>query len=336
MEGRAARPSGIGASASGPPVFIVGCPRSGTTLLRLMLDCHPDLAIPPESHFIPLLWSVRRRYRSDGRFDAERLARDIMATPRFREWMLPEPAVWRRVRALRRPGFAEVVEAVFLAYADHHGKRRWGDKTPGYSLEMALLGRLFGAARFLHVIRDGRDVALSFLESIGPKTLTEAAAAWAHRVRRGREDGRALGPGRYLEVRYEDLVEDAGAVLRTVCDFIELDFRPDMLRYHERGLRAVPVREHRVHRNLARPPTKGLRDWRRDMSPGDVALIEAVAGRELSAFGYERRYERLPGPARLRGRVGLAATTVSRIGWTVRRRARLTLKPDALPAPRRW
>lgn len=317
------------------PIFLVGCPRSGTTLLRLMLDRHPDLAIPPESHFIPPLWSVRRRYVTDARVDVERLTRDIMGTMRFREWGLEEDAVWRRVRALRDPGFADVIDTVFMAYADRHGKGRWGDKTPGYSLDMPLLARLFPGARFVHIVRDGRDVVLSLSETLFSGDLIQSAQAWAHRVRKGREDGRRLGD-RYVEVRYEELVDDPERVVRSVCDFVGLDYRPDMLRYYESGAESVPHREQRVHRNLARPLTKGLRDWRRDMTPDDLALVEAVLGKALLEFGYEPGFSDVPTAARVRARTGLLARNVSHRVWETWRRAAAIARRDALPPARRW
>lgn len=319
-----------------PPVFVVGCPRSGTTLLRLMLDAHPSLSIPPESHFIPQLWGARRRYITGGRFEADRMVRDLVGTARFREWDLPPDAVRERVRALPHPTFAGVVDAVFAAYAEQQGKRRWGDKTPGYSLEMPLLARLFPHARFVHLIRDGRDVALSFFGVIGPKTMAEAAEVWRHRIEIAQRDGAALGSERYTEVRYEDLVADPEAALAPVCAFLGLEQHPGMLRYSERIDRTIPGSERRIHQNLAKPPTKGLRDWRRDMAPADVETFEAIAGRELARLGYERAVPRLGIGARVRARKALARIAASRTTYKLRRRAFAAVKRGALPPPRRW
>lgn len=306
-------------------------------MLRLMLDAHPDLAIAPESHFIPSVFAVKDRYATHNGLDAERLVGDIMRTTRFRDWKIPEDAVLLRVGALAAPGFADVVDAVFMAYADAQGKSRWGDQTPGYVLDMALLGDLFPDARFIHLLRDGRDVALSLMQvAWGPRRLSEAAEVWAHRVRAGRASGKLLGADRYREVRYEALVDDHEAELRAICPFLELEYRPEMLRYLERGVESIPARERRHHAHEGEPPTRGLRDWRRDMPPEKLALFEAIAGRELNDLGYERAYDQIPLSARMRAGEGRVTDRVSRTARRLRHRAARAVRRDALPPPRRW
>lgn len=263
----------------------------------MMLDSHPHLAIPGESHFIPALWKSRRRYTSDGVLDTRRLAADIMRTPHFRQWEIPEDAVWSRVEVLGRPGFPprgfpEVVEAVFLAYADRHGKVRWGDKTPIYVLSIPLLSTLFPDARFVHVIRDGRDVALSYLAvPWGPSSVWAAARKWRRDVSTGRRYGEALPADRYHEVRYTDIVEDPERSLREICGFANLPFDGAMLDYHHDAEERIQSRPERTkyHASVTKPPVGGLRDWRVQMSERDVQAFEAVAGDLLEELGFETR-----------------------------------------------
>src|SRR5881409_2483482 len=200
------------------PLFVLGCPRSGTTLLRLMLDSHPRLAIPPESHFLPKL---ARRFGS-GPVGAEEVAREIVATQMFAAWGLDRDAAVERATGTT---FAEVVGSIYLAYAEAHGKPRWGDKTPAYVLEMPLLARTFEGSRFVHLIRDGRDVALS-LRSVrfGPNDPMGAAAFWERRVRTGMHDGTVLGPERYREIRYGSLVAEPEKELRELSPWLDLEF----------------------------------------------------------------------------------------------------------------
>src|SRR5437773_4905516 len=119
---------------SSGPLFVVGCGRSGSTLLRLMLDANPEIAIPGESHFIPQLFA---RFGNAG--DADAITSALLATPHFAHWKIAEDDVWERVRAIERPSFADVVEAAYLTNADVHGKTRWGDKTPIYVRSIPLL-----------------------------------------------------------------------------------------------------------------------------------------------------------------------------------------------------
>lgn len=274
-----------------PAIFpmIVGRGRSGTTLLRAILASHPDLAIPEESHFIAMLRRPRRYERPDG-FAVERFAEDISGVWWMRRWGLSEPEVRAALEAAAPRNCRDAIRALYRLYARREGKGRYGDKTPIYVLHIAFLARLFPEARFVHVIRDGRDVALSFLDaSFGPSTIAEAAWSWRRAVRRGRSAGRRLGSGRYLEVRYEELVADPERSTRHVCDFIGLPFEERMLRYFEQGDRLlVGIDNPHEHTSIMLPPTKGLRDWRRQMSKADVSVFEAIAGDLLSELGYER------------------------------------------------
>jgi hypothetical protein len=321
-------------SSTKGPVFVVGCARSGTTMLRAMLDAHPELAIPPESHFITAMWQVRRRYGHPGPVNAEHMAADIVGTYRFGEWGIPAAAVIDRVRALVRPGFADVLDGVFRAYADEHGKHRWGDKTPNYSLDVGLLAELFPAARFVHLVRDGRNVALSLLQvPWWPNTLVEAAQVWSHWTAEARAAGRSLGSDRYLEVRYEDLVADSTLELTKICGFLGLTYRDEMLSYPTRGAgNGTPA----YHRNAQRAPVTGLRDWSRDMSKQDLALFEAIAGPQIRAMGYDPAFEHLPAGIRLRAGAARVVNAVSRDLREARVRTALAVRRDVLPPPRRW
>lgn len=290
-----------------PPFpFIVGYGRSGTTLLRAMLDAHPEMAIPDESHFVVPMLTRRGRYERGGGFDAERFTTDLLGHFGFRGWKLPPDEARAAFGAEPIRSVPDGLRLAYRLYAGHHGKPRYGDKTPIHVLHVPLLAEGFPESRFVHLIRDGRDVACSYLEqSFGPSTTAEAAVRWTRAIRRGRRAGRGLGPARYREIRYEDLVEDPERHLVEVCAFLDLPFDPTMLGYHERD-RVSSERAH--YRNVARPPTRGLRDWRREMSPPDLTTFEALAGGVLEDLGYPRGVPRL-GPE-ARARAGLRWTGV--------------------------
>ena len=313
-------------------MFVVGCGRSGTTLLRLMLDAHPDLAIPPESHFLSRFGHAPERYASPGGgLDPERLAADILRTRTFAAWGVGHDDVLRRVRELPAPAtFVDVVDAVYRAYAEPRGAARWGDKTPRYVLDIPLFDRLFPGSRFVHIVRDGRDVAMS-LRSVrfGPDDPMGAAAFWARRVRAGRSDGARLGPERYAEVRYESLVADPARELRTICDVIDLPWDPAMLDYHRGVDAALPQDRRSQHRHEDRPPTAGMRDWRTQMEPAGVAAFEAVAGDLLDELGYGRGAPPPGSALRARAAWHVATGRVRRRLWGARRRRRRRVDEDA-------
>lgn len=290
----------------GKPFFIVGSARSGTTLLRLMLNAHPLVAVPPESRFVVELWTGAESVNV-----AELLAK-LAAHPRFQTWDLPVEMVEQELDTGAEAPYATVIEAAYRAYARVNGKTRWGDKTPRYVESIPLLAKLWPDSRFVHLVRDGRNVALSYADvPFGPKNVVKAAALWASRVRMGVEAGRALEHGRYLEIRYEDLVEDAEGEAKDLCDFLGLDFDPGMLDYTERARGAMLPRAKKYNPHVAERPISKVRSWEESMPPAQVEVFEAVAGDVLSQLGYERRHPR-PGPrARIVAAAGKAGAPVA-------------------------
>jgi LPS sulfotransferase NodH len=267
------------------PLLVLGVSRSGTTLLRVILDRSPGVAIPDESFFIPLL--ARRHGRT---VDAEGFVDDVARIPTIRAWGLSPDDVAARVRSGMPTG--DAIATIFEAYAECAGKPRWGDKTPMYMRHLALLERLFPTAQYVHLVRDGRDAALSFLEMpegtftrtwAHPTSPAQFACLWRKEVGDGRSLGRRVGPRRYLEVRYEQLVADPAGAVSEICTFAAIPFEPSMLTYSE----AVDVSDKPHQQRLLRPPTPGVRSWRDDMSVADVSAFEEVAGDLLAELGYE-------------------------------------------------
>ncbi|HEY6075758.1 MAG TPA: sulfotransferase [Gaiella sp.] len=266
-------------------VFVLGVRRSGTTLLRVMLDRHPELAVPDESYFIPQL---ARRHRDP--VDVAAFVDDLGRLSTLAEWGLDPLSVAARLEPGLHPG--QAIAAIFEAYAEDRGKSSWGDKTPLYMQSLPTLERLFPLTLYVHLVRDGRDAALSFL-SVPPGIMTESwghprdsagfACQWATEVRDARALGRRVGQTRYLEVRYEALVADPEAELRRVCAFLALEYDEAMVDYA--GKTDSARKEHQ--QRLNEPPRVGVRNWRTEMTPSDVDAFEAVAGDLLHELGYE-------------------------------------------------
>ena len=269
------------------PVVVLGVSRSGTTLLKEMLDSHSQLAVPTESYFVPQLWDRHSRT-----FDAELFVEDVGRLARVREWGVTPEDVRRRLPA--NPTAADGIRAIYRSYADARGKPRYGDKTPSYMQRLHLLERVFPDAQYVHLVRDGRDAGLSFREMrrkprlnlARPRGIASFASQWKLEVEGARELGRRVGPERYHELRYEDLVRDPEAELRRVASFLELDFEPGMLAYHA-SVDASALADHPL---LAEPPRPDTRRWREQLSPADTQIFEAIAGDTLSSLGYERFY----------------------------------------------
>lgn len=264
-------------------------------MLRLMLDSHPDLAIPGESHFIVNKYRSQQSYSVDGQFDSDVLLKQITASPHFKRWEIPADLVFERAGGAKLLGFADTIAHLFKVYALVHGKTRWGDKTPMYVKSIGLLAELFPMAQFVHIIRDGHNVALSYLSvPWGPRSIWEVARKWKVDVGAGLKAGRPLGPARYMELRYEDLVADPTAELERICDFAHLEFVPTMLDFHEDAAGRLQTPYEDFHQSATRAPERGVRDWITEMSEADILAFEAVAGGMLSDLGYTRRFDSIP------------------------------------------
>jgi Sulfotransferase family len=290
----------------GPPApFVVGVTRSGTTLLRMMLDAHPQLTIPPETHFVPDLIEASREEHAS----PERLHEVVVGNRRWGDFHLDPDELLERFEAIAPLNAGDAVRAFFDLYAKGQGKPRWGDKTPIYINRMMLIERALPEARFIHLIRDGRDAALSRAKRVlkQPTPMRKVAERWRNRIIRAREQGPRLG--HYLELRYEDVVLDTEATLRRICEYIDLPWDDEMLHYHERAAQ----RMQEMHRDLPPEPGKPLRPadhrmaahsltseppdpsrlgrWKTEMSAEDRAAFEDAAGDLLAELGYELERE---------------------------------------------
>jgi hypothetical protein len=267
-------------------VVVVGHVRSGTTLLRAMLDSHPELAIPPEAYgVVPILLTgaqdpcdiddVIKRFRADKYFD---------------DWQLPAESLETLRDDPRVVTNADAVAGLYHLYASKHGKLRYGDKTPSHTQLMRVMADAFPAAKFLHIVRDGRDVVASVLTmDFGAGQFAEAARSWSRKVERGHRTGLELGPDRYHLIQYENLVEHPKEVLEEVCKFFELPFSGQMLEYDRRADALLEgVRDTDHIQGIRRPPTVGLRDWHVDLTPHQIAVFDEIAGDTLEEVGYQR------------------------------------------------
>jgi hypothetical protein len=278
-----------------PYVFIMGCPRSGTTLLRRIIDAHRQIAITRETH-----WLAKRFERRQG------VTPGGLVTPELLSWLLSDEKFTRMgigqdnleglVAGEEPLSYSTFVTGVFDLYGKEQGKPLVGDKVPGYVRRIPTLHALWPKAKFVHIIRDGRDVSLSAISwsqayklarrysTWTEDPITTAAVWWEWQVRLGREDGGSLAPQLYNEVRYEELVSHPAKTRETLCDFLSIPYDEDILKFHER----MPDACFYVKQNKWRPIVTGLRDWRIQMPAQDLERFEAAAGELLDELGYPR------------------------------------------------
>ena len=249
--------------------FIVGSRGSGTSLLRAMLDSHPRLAIAPETGFLPralstLFGNDERQRRSFG-------TALIDSAPKAAGWHdfgIDLQSFMSALEAITPFRVDEAIRCFYRLYAARFGKDRWGDRTPAYGRHLRAIEQVLPEACFIHVVRDGRDAALSLCDlGLAPRSdMAALARQWRRDICATRRQ--SLGVRHYLELRYESLVLEPELCLRDICDFIEIEYDPVIKRVLQ------PLDAMRVF------------NWRKEMQPRERAGYEGVAGGLLSALDY--------------------------------------------------
>jgi sulfotransferase family protein len=279
---------------SNPYVFIVGCPRSGTSLLQRVLDAHPQLAVMPEAHWIYQLGKQHTEVTPERTLE-ESIVPRLLDHPKFSGLGIARDQLIALIQGEQHLAYATFVQRIFDLYGQRQGKNMVGNKTPALVRRLELIHNLWPEARIVHLIRDGRDVFLSMKNrplrnwdlgaGVGWREDPVSAIGlwWELNVEMGRKAGKMLGPRIYYEMFYETFVASPASACSELCRFLEIPFSDAMLRFYERGKTT----------KASRPITPGLRNWRTEMSTEEVEAFESAAGRLLEGLGYSRLFSHL-------------------------------------------
>jgi len=283
------------------PLFIVGVGRCGTSMLLKLINEFTSIAIPAESHFIPKFARKLNRYGDlERRENLVKLLQDIKRFSYVKDWRM-DFNLERIVERVDEYNYSGVIRAIYSEFAYQNGKQRWGDKTPPYLLHMSELLAMFPDAQFIHIIRDGRDCALSVIECTwGPKNVFRAANWWKDSLDSGLRQAKMMRDSRleisstYLQIRYEDILDDPETQLKKIFEFLEEKFD-----------REIIAKCHIKRNNKLK--------WQEKMSKEDRKLFEQVAGDMLEELGYRREFNEL---TPISGLVSLAYLIDNRIKST--------------------
>ena len=275
------------------PIFIVGANRSGTTLLRLILNAHPRIAIPDELiYFDSYLAGIPiEQWRFPG-LSAD--AYEAFVEDFLRDNCQPldelDRAALKRDILFGEQNFRHPYRRVLKAWADFHGKDRWGEKTPGNLFYADIILEMFPDAQFLYVVRDPRaGVASMQRVSLFPNDVVFNALSRRKHDTQGRKLLRRSVPADQRQtVRYEDLVQSPASTVRSLCDFLGEEYTPSMLRFHEDAEEYMKdAAEERYNETATHPITDDRVDaWKKHLSAEEVAIVESICTAVMQAFGY--------------------------------------------------
>jgi len=273
------------------PIFVIGCERSGTTLLMTMLGCHPRIAVPEVGwlwpRFYPYLYSYGDLNREE---NLRTLADEMLFGLNYPLWGMklnPRTAVDEILADLRERSFAGIYCAMHERFAREQGKPRWGQKTPHNLFFVGPIKEAFPQAQFIYITRDGRDVAAEYIESaFGLKHVYTCANYWKlcqNFVKPWREK---LGPADWMDVKYEDLVREPEKTLRQICEFLGEEYAPSMLEFYKTdiGRNRGSTRDHKPLGGPVSDAYIGV--YKRLLSLRDQQIFATVAGKELEEAGY--------------------------------------------------
>jgi hypothetical protein len=257
------------------PIFVGGAGRSGTTLLRVVLDSHRNIACGPELKVTPVVcgWWYELQTSFYPALAEHGLQRDD-------------------VNALTRA----FIDGLLTKFRASQGKARSAEKSPNNVFYFEHLHRIFPSSPLVHVLRDGRDVVCSLLTMDWVDSRTgapidytrdarKAAEYWVAAVRAGRNAGRNIGPSRYYEIKYEDIVERPEPTLRALLAFVGEPWDGAVLRFHEN--KARPLANESSAAQVSKPLyTSASGRWVKDLKAADKVAVKDVAGDLLIELGY--------------------------------------------------
>jgi hypothetical protein len=269
------------------PFFIIGAQRSGTTLVRLILNNHSKVAIPEEGTFwMPLFRAMRGRFNQpiDPRL-LKAYINYIKVNDQFKTWKMDAESVFDTIIQKGVITLPQLMSQLYQTFASCGGKPFWGDKTPSFFRMVSELHHMFPKAKFIHVIRDGRDVYLSMkgIEK-GRENVAVAALEWSYKINKARHQLNTLPSGVFHELKYESLVLSPQHEIKAICEFLNIEYEPAMLDFWKSSDKYIGTHHSAL---IFQPISHDSREkWRHQLSKKDNEIFELVAYKTLHELEY--------------------------------------------------
>lgn len=276
--------------SSGAPniFFIVGSPRSGTTLLQTMLAQAPNVNVPNETKFMNRIVN-RERFLGPVESEAgwQRAVDAVLERNRVGEFSADEGALTARLLAPGERSHKRLLLDWLAECAAPKHVTHLGEKTPEHTRQALKLAKIFPDAKFVLILRDPRDVVLSQMKAFAHRPLLFSAVRW--RVDQAYWFDTAvpaLGPHRTMTIKYEELVTDPEPILKQVTSFLGLPFTEEMLDPSKRESRGFSAKEVHKLRTLEKVSAARVGQYENQMSDADVSIVQAICGPQMVKLGY--------------------------------------------------
>ena len=294
------KPVGSQRISSMPLFFIVGRPRSGTTLLRVLFEAHPNVLIPPESPFIISLYKKYGKVTSWDEPTIKEFCEDIFRQRYFDKWLIEKERLYNSLMEVKGENtFQTMVRKVCLTYSSVFEKDEIlliGDKNPAYSLFIHRIHKLFPEARIIHITRDYRDNYLSLIKvNFEVPIVPLVIYRWKFAYRR-MQKLKNLYPELIYSLKYEDLASEPERNFEKICQFLDIDYDPSVMSFYHKKSEVEKAYSgsddlNQIHQSLFNPiSTVRINLWQTEMSPRDIRIADLVAGKSAEKAGYKRKY----------------------------------------------
>ena len=278
-------------------IFMIGIQRSGSNLLRLMLNELPEIAAPHPPHILQRMMPLVSRYGDlsvDGAFAL--LVDDVCRL------VETNPVPWEGVRLdrknvaarCRERNLVAVFGAVYDVMAEAWGARTWCCKSLANIYYLPEIEDYFSDAKYVYLYRDGRDVAVSFSKAVvGEKHFYHIAKEWNEAQQLALSFRERVPSRRFFNLSYEELTTDTERAIRALCDFLDVDYKPTMLEFHKSAEAKRAASASNLWENVTNPLMRNnSRKFLKEAQESDIRIFESVAGESMDTLGYERLFAR--------------------------------------------
>lgn len=281
-----------------PIFFIIGRPRTGTTLLRILFDGHPRVAIPPECPLIMSLYAKYKKVKNWTEKDLLSVYNDLFQLRFIDNWQIDREKLKNDLLSCKgNIPFQTIIKIIHLnsiSYFDKQEIALVGDKNPIYSIYVKNLVKLFPEAKFIHLVRDYRDNLVSIRNTNFEADIAPLVAyRWCFAIRL-MDKLKKKKTENFYTIRYEDFVADPKNHLPKLCKFLGIEYDPSVLEYHSRAevvAKTIPPEILKIHKSLLKPVnTSRTKVWEKEIPDREVKLMDAVAGKLAEKYGYERKF----------------------------------------------